>query len=691
MKDSLKKLKRTLASKKPPLPKKKKKAKKPGKKALKKTLPSYKQWKQFFRVLNHKERGVFLLLAILAVGSAASLGVNCYFKNTVLVPTYGGEYREGMVGQPMSLNPLRLSNQDVDRDLVEVLFSGLLKYDGNGNLVKDMAESYEIAEDGKSVEVYLRSDILWHDGVRLTIDDVMFTLGLIQDPQYQSPWRIKFLSIAADEISGGGVRFTLPKKYAGFLENLTFKILPKHIFKDIAPQSWPRLISKEYLVGSGPFKIKEIIQDKAGYIKSMGLERNEDYYAKKPYLEKLTFVFYKTSEDLLRAAKLGEVQGFSPTDLKAFLAIKNHFKTYLISIPRYFALFFNTKEKTVFEDRDIKRALVLALNKEALISDVFASKGKPVTSPILPGFFNFQEPSDPIQYNKEEAERILEEKGFLLNKETNRREKTLVKESTFKFTKNLTLESQGQDVTELQKCLAKDKEVYPEGVVSGYFGIKTKVAVIKFQEKYREDILVPAGLAQGNGEVKPLTREKLNQLCFQKQTEIIPLELTITTSDKFPLVEIAQYLKEAWWAIGVEVTVNKVSLAGLQTEVLANRNFRALLFGEALSSIPDPFPFWHSSQSDHPGLNISSYNSKKADSLLEKARESATDQERKESLEEFQGVFLEDPPALFLVRPDYTYMLSGAIQGYDVKKITEPSKRFSTLCEWSIETKRTWQ
>lgn len=669
----------------------KKKPKKLREKTGTKKLPSFKQWKQFFRVLNKTEKISFSVLVILAIGAAAALGANFYFKNTTIMPAFGGEYKEGIVGQPMSVNPLRLSSQDIDRDLVEVLFSGLLKYNENGNLINDLASSHDISEDGKIIEVFLKKDVFWHDGAPLTIDDVMFTLSLIQDPQYQSPWRIKFLGIAADEISGGGVRFTLPKKYASFLENITFKILPKHIFKDMAPQNWPRLISKEYLVGSGPFVIKEM-SDKAGYIKWMSFERNENYHAQRPYLEKITFLFYRTSEDLLRAAKLGEIHGFAPTDLKAFEAsFRSNMTTHLISIPRYFALFFNTKEKTVFSDKDIKRALEMATDKEKIIKDVFGDKGQAVVSPILPGFFNLTAATGTPQYNKAEAEQILENKGFVLNSETGMREKINIIESAFSFTKNLTLKNQNSDVTELQKCLAKDKEVYPEGVVSGFFGVKTKVAVIKFQEKYRQDILVPAGLDRGNGEVKPLTRKKLNEVCFSKQTELIPLELTITTSNKFPLMEIAENLKEFWEDVGINVIINKVSLSDLQTEILANRDFQTLLFGEALSSIPDPFPFWHSSQKDHPGLNISSYSSKKADELLEKARQAQTEEERIESLEKFQEILIEDAPAIFLVRPDYIYVLSPSIHGYNVKKITEPSKRFSTINEWYIKTKRTFQ
>ncbi|NQU82613.1 MAG: hypothetical protein HQ539_01565, partial [Parcubacteria group bacterium] len=382
------------------------------------------------------------------------------------------------------------------------------------------------------------------------------------------------------------------------------------------------------------------------------------------------------------------VYGFAPIDLRDLSTAKNSFKEHTLSIPRYFSLFFNTKEKTLFSDSDMKQALTLAIDKEKIVEDVFAGKGKPAISPILPDFFNFDTATDTLVYNKEKAEQILEEQGFVLNEETEKREKLNTIASNFSFNKNLTFKNQSNDVTELQKCLAKDKSIYPEGVISGYFGVKTKVAVIKFQEKYRADVLIPAGLDKGNGEVKPLTRKKLNEICFEKQTEVIPLEISITTSDKFPLMQIAEELKEMWEDIGVTVVINEVSLSALQTEVLADRNFETLIFGEALSSVPDPFPFWHSSQKDHPGLNISSYKSKSADSALEKAREAQTAEERQENLELFQETFLEDMPALFLVRPMYTYMLSPSVRGYDMKKITEPSKRFSTIEQWYLKTHR---
>lgn len=657
-------------------------------------FPSLQQWGQFFNVLNKKEKTILFLLFSLVIISGIFLNLNFYFKNTEAAPAPGGTYREGLVGQPRFINPIYLSTQDVDRDLVEVLFSGLMKYNEKGELVEDLAKEYEIKEMGKVFEVFLRDNIFWHDGEPLTSGDVIFTIDLIQDPQYQSPLRIKWFGVRAEKISEKGIRFRLPEKYAGFLENLTLKIVPKHIFENLAPQNLPwELVSEEYLIGSGPFKFKRIVQDKSGYIRELTLERNKNFYGKKPYLEEISFLFFQDEGEIISQAQVGEIQGFSITDPKNFdLSTEKNFEGYFLSLPRYFAVFFNLKQKGLFEEKSPREALSLASNKDEILQDVFLGKGEIVTSPILPEFFGFEAPAEIYQFDSARAEEIFEEQGFKINAESGKREKTIVKEIFLPFKRNLVSGSKGEDVRQLQECLARDKEVYPEGEITGFFGAKTRAAVIRFQEKYASEILTPIGLSKGTGDVKSMTIKKLNQICVEEQPEeIIPLKFTLTTSDKFPLVQIAEVLKRNWENMGAEVEIKKVSLSEFQTDVLAKRNFELLLFGEALSSVPDPFPFWHSSQKEHPGLNIASYVSKEVDKLLETARQTFDATQRKENLEEFQDILLEDLPAIFLVRSDYLYFLSPKIKGYNVEKITEPAKRFIGIEEWYIKTKRIWK
>ena len=84
--------------------------------------------------------------------------------------------------------------------------------------------------------------------------------------------------------------------------------------------------------------------------------------------------------------------------------------------------------------------------------------------------------------------------------------------STGKLAQDLQYGSSGEQVSLLQTWLSKNPEIYPAGIVSGWFGSLTKQSVTKFQEKYSEEILIPLGLTSGTGYVGPSTRAKLNSL-----------------------------------------------------------------------------------------------------------------------------------------------------------------------------------
>jgi ABC-type transport system substrate-binding protein len=267
------------------------------------------------------------------------------------------------------------------------------------------------------------------------------------------------------------------------------------------------------------------------------------------------------------------------------------------------------------------------------------------------------------------------------------KEKIIVKTPSFQFKNDLKVGSQGKEVEELQKCLAKDPEIY-QGEITGYFGQKTKEAVIKFQEKYKKDILEPFGLEKGNGIVKEKTREKLNEVCFEKKEEKINLKFSLITADQPILVETAEILKEQWKRLGVDVEIKKTGIGELKREIIPKKDYDALLFGEVLGQIPDPFPFWHSSQRGENGLNLSNYENKEVDKLLEEARENLDEIKRRGDLEKFQEILIEDCPAVFLYNPDYLYFVSEKIKGIKEDLIFTPSEKFGDILNWYIKEKR---
>jgi len=654
--------------------------------------PTRSQWGQFFKVLSKKEKNVFFIFLFLGVGSFVFLSNSFYLKNTEVVPAKGGTYIEGAIGSPRNINPVYAQTNDVDRDLTELIYAGLMKYNEKGEIVPDLVEEYKILEEGKIFEFYLKENLLWADGKPITIDDVVFTIKVIQNPSFKSPIRASWLGVKTEKISDLGIRFELANPSVVFLENAVLKILPKHIWEEISDQNFPLSIYNLKPVGSGPYKMKKIVQDKEGNIKSLELTTNPNYYGNLPHIQRIVFSFFENEDELISAFNSNQIDGFSLVSPEKYQKLKkgNNFSDFHLLMPRYFAVFLNPEKSKILADKKVRQSLNYGTDKEKIVNEILSAEAKIIDSPILPNIYGFENPLKIYEFNTEKAKQILDEAGFV-EKENGIRERVIEKEPAFQFKNDLQVGSQGSEVQELQKCLAKDPDVYPEAETTGYFGDKTKAAVIKFQEKYKEEILTPYGLNQGTGRVLKSTREKLNQLCAPHSEEVLPLSLTLTTIDQQTLIKVASHLKTQWESLGIKTEIKIVDSPTLTEEIIRPRNYELILLGQGLGMILDPFPFWHSSQTKDPGLNLALYENKESDKLLEEARQTLDQEKRKTALEKFQNILIEDAPAIFLYSPDYPYLVSEQIKGVSVEIITDPSKRFSGVENWYIKTKRTWR
>lgn len=657
-----------------------------------KGFPKISQWKFFFLVLSKKERLIFFSFFAIFLGSFLSVYLNFYYQHTNVEPSQGGHYTEGIIGRPRFINPIYASSNDADRDLTELLFSGLMKYDSEGKIVPDMAESYTIQEDGKIYDFVLKNDIYWHDGKKFSVDDIIFTIKTIQNPDYKSPVRTNWLGVETEKIDEKTIRFFLKNPYSAFLENTTQKFLPKHIWENIPSQNFPLADYNLQPIGNGFYRFKNLSKDQLGYIKSFTINIAPRYFDKKPYISEITFKYFNSENDSISAIKKGEVQGLSFISSSDYKSINNSsFNIYRISLPRYFSLFFNQEGSKLLADKNIRQALNYATNKEELVSKILLGEGLIVESPILPNFFGFNAPKKVYTFNPELARTTLEKAGFKDENNDGFREKTVENPQNKVFKSVLQLGIQGTEVKELQKCLAKDPDIYPEGEITGVFGEKTKKAVILFQEKYKSELLTPSGLSSGTGKVGIATIKKLNELCGKPLKETTALKFTITTVEQPQLIQAANIIKSQWENLGIKVEINALDASKLQQDFIKPRAYEILLFGEVLGSIPDPFSFWHSSQKRDPGLNLAAYENKEVDKLLEASRQTQNEETRKQNYEKFQELLIADAPAVFLYSPDYLYPVSQLIKGINIKFITDPSKRFSNITNWYINSKRSWK
>ncbi len=662
---------------------------------MRKKFPTKSQWWQFLKsphkILTKGEIISFFIFLFIFLFSGIFLAQRFYYKFTFPVPARGGRLVEGVVGSPHFINPLYAESNDVDRDLVELIFCGLMKYNLKGEIVPDLIKEYKILNEGKVYEVTLKDNIFWSDGKKITADDVLFTIESIQDPKTKSPLLANWVGVKVEKIDDKRLKFELKQPYSFFLERLTLKIIPKHIWENVLPENFPFSDLNLNPVGCGPYKIKNIEKKENGKISSLNLTLNEKYFGKLPFIEEISFKFFDTEKDLLLALQKKEIDSAILENLDFNLT---GFNEYSFIFPRYFAVFFNLKKKenekeNLLLEKEVRLALALATDKKEILDKVLKKRGEIVLSPLLPNFYHFSPPTTTFEFDLEKAKEVLKKANF--KEKEGKMVKIVKKEPAFLFEKDLKLHDTGEDVKKLQECLAKDPQIYPLKKIDGNFDLLTKQAVIRFQKKYKKEISQIAGYEiKCTGYVGRATRKKLNEICFPIETKEIPLEFTLTTVSHPILKETAFLLKKQWEKIGAKVKIEILSQNDLEKKVFKEKNFEVLLFGQILGMMPDPFPFWHSSQREL-GLNISNYKNEKVDELIEKARKEFSLKERKKIYEKIQKEIIEDLPAIFLYNFPERYFVINKIKGVKGGLVLDPSKRFSEIENWYLITKRVWK
>lgn len=660
-----------------------------------KFLPSFNQWSQFFKVLTTKEKILFLTLIVSFVLSLTYSLSNFYYQNTELVPAYDGDMDYAIIGQPQFINPLYAQSSETDKTLMELVFSGLMKYDTEGNPVPDLINEYKFIENGKVLEFTLKKDIKWHDGNPLTIDDVIFTIELVQDPSYLSPLYANWSNVEVIKTADDKGIIKLNQPYSNLLDHLAnLKIMPKHIWSDMPVQS---IFKNEKLnitspIGSGPYKMKNVIQDKDGRVRMMSLQANKEYYGKKAYIKDLDIFFLSENKEnknsakaeIARLLKSGAIDGAMIDNNIDYSS--NRTNRYNIKNTDYFAVFLNTQAK-ILSNKEIRRALDLATDKQEVIDKAIKGQGYIINSPTLSEYY--QDTKTEHRYDIEESKKILKDLGY--EEKDGIMKKVITKANTTQIKSTLEVGDNGAEVKKLQECLAKDKDIYPDGTINGNFGNETKKAVIAFQEKYAEDILKPAGLDKGTGKVAGSTIKKINELCFADSEESTELSITLKVLKTPSLETAANTIKDQWSRIGIRVDVVAQDANEIKKSAL-KKDYDAIILGEKLYSSPELLTYWHSSQIIDPGWNLSVYQNDDLDTLLEKNRTIIeNDDNKKETLSEIEKLISENVPAIYLYSSDYPYAFSKDLKGFSLKKSVDQTKIFDSVTDWYTKEERIWK
>ena len=323
----------------------------------------------------------------------------------------GGVYVEGVIGNISTLNPL-LAASEPEQAVSRLLFSSLYNYDVTGALHTDLAESMTVKDD-KVYTIKLRNAV-WHDGKKLTAEDVVYTINLIKNPQVRSPLRVNWLDISARAIDDSTVEFMLPAVYAGFSHALTFPVIPKHILQTVSPSSMREADFSSNPVGSGPFAVKRVqTSESTSSTDVVRMEPNTKYYGAVSTLSRLELRAYGNESLLVKAVNSGEVSAASGLSLSAADNIKSKqysTKHWLLNKGVY--LLMNNRSQTL-QDARARQALRYATDTSSIRATVGDNVAR-LDTPILQSQIAQKLPAAP-DYNLDKAKALLKEAGWTYN------------------------------------------------------------------------------------------------------------------------------------------------------------------------------------------------------------------------------------------------------------------------------------
>ena len=384
-------------------------------------IPSKKEVIRAIGSFSCKEKKTILILAGLFVVSFLWFAQSVNQELKVTVPAHGGTLTEGIIGTPRLINPV-LAISDADRDITELVYSGLIRKMPGGEIVPDLASSYEISNDGLSYTFTLKDDLTFHDGKPLTTDDVLFTIEKAQDQILKSPKRLNWEGVTVQKIDDKKIRFILKQPYSPFIENATIGILPKHIWKNINSEQMSLSDFNTNGVGSGPYKIESIKKDSSGIPSYYKLNSFKKFALGKPYIDTMVVRFYANEKELVQALKSGAVDNINAIDPEYAKDISKDFQIITTPLPRIFGIFFNQNQSPALSDIAVRRALNNTINRKEIIDSVLYGYGVPAYSPIPKtgkDYVPVYQSSESIDQDKKitEARASLEKAGWKWNEE----------------------------------------------------------------------------------------------------------------------------------------------------------------------------------------------------------------------------------------------------------------------------------
>lgn len=330
------------------------------------------------------------------------------------VPAYGDTIVEAGIGDARTLVPI-LASDSASGQICGMIFNGLVKYDKNLILTGDLAESWQVKDDGLVIIFKLRKNVTWHDKKPFTADDVEFTYKSLINPEVRTPYSGDFEKVKSLEvIDSYTIKITYKEPFAPGLASWGMNIMPKHILEneDLNTTKFSR-----NPIGTGPYKFKEWKTQEF-----IILEANDDYFEGRPYIDRYILkiipdpatMFLELQSLGIDSMGLTSLQYARQTDTAFF---KKNYQKFRYQGFSFTYLGYNLKD-IKFKDKRVRQAINHAVNRQELIDGILLGLGTECTGPFASRSWAYNTNVRSAEYDTKKAIELLKEAGWHKNKDS---------------------------------------------------------------------------------------------------------------------------------------------------------------------------------------------------------------------------------------------------------------------------------
>jgi len=693
---------------------------------------------------------ILISLLIIIIGATSTyLYIRFIRDNSELIASEGGIYTEGVVGRPQLINPVLLLGNPVDKDLGQLLFSGLTKYNSHTGLIEDDIATSEKSKDNLTYTFTLLADAKWHDGTPVTSDDVVYTYEtVIKNPSFKNAGlRQTFSDVKVEKVDDRVVRFRLTSPYSFFLSNVTIGLLPKHLLEFVPVENLDKSEFNQAPVGTGPFTFGSWTVSNDTH--ELTLKRFNEYYGALPKVHTVIFRSFPDHSSLLVAENT--LTGFRMnTDQlpDKLLTESSRFHAFDYRLPQYSALFLNTGSD-MLSNKKVRFALLLATNKDRIQEIV--KNAEVVDTPILESkadldiefsleramgaFFDTEwnlpekvkaraeqeqkEVSDgnggPVNMAliEEATELSFEVKAlqdswltirldgvlqpsFLMKKDDVKRY-TVQQSLTFQTIGNaagLSVKVNGIDLKSFggDGVVVRNLVLDRESLVDHVMEILEETPVLE-PEPVEEPIEEPSSKPEEPVEPQAPVEDEPEEPIVKPVDE---LEKVRVNSEGKRLILRLVTAQEPPVFLQVAEEIQKQWLeAGakvvIETYSLADLQEKIAKRDYDILLFGQNLGYnldafpFWHSSQAGSGLNLSDYRSLEVDNLLVNIRNTFDERTKQELLDKLKKIIAEDTPAVFLYNPTHYYLIDSSVKNVQLGKLSNHSDRFLDLSNWYLK------